>query len=161
MQIYASYCQSWPLKFFIWEHLILLPRFTKKLFTSLLVPDKIGVFCYKQLVFCLTIMNHWKCWKKCYHVEYPFNFLWEINSIVDTMGFHSRAIPLKLIAQNRSTLNFIHELHPEQILYKKIFLIRSADIFHKTIFWTFFYQIFVIIYRGDLFTFHMLNKDQG
>ena len=47
------------------------------------------------------------------------------------MGFHSRAIPLKLIAQNRSALNFIHELHPEQILYKKIFLIRSADIFQK------------------------------
>ena len=111
--------------------------------------------------FTLTIMNHWKCWKKCYDVEYPLNFLWEINSIVDTMGFHSRAIPLKLIAQNRSTLNFIHELHPEQILYKKIFLIRSADIFHKKIFWTFFYQIFVQIYRGDPFTFHMLNKDQG
>ena len=59
MQIYVSYCQSGPLNFFNWEHLILLPRFTKKLFTSLLVPDKIGVFCYKQLVFCLRyIDNH-------------------------------------------------------------------------------------------------------
>ena len=165
MQIYVSYCQSWPLNFFNWEPLILLPRYTKKMFTSFLVPDKIGVFFvinnWYSACFTLTIMNHWKCWKKCYDVEYPLNFLWEINSIVDTMGFHSRAIPLKLIAQNRSTLNFIHELHPEQILYKKIFLIRSADIFHKKIFWTFFCQIFVQIYRGDPFTFHMLNKDQG
>ena len=107
----------------------------KKMFTSLLIPDKFGVFFvinnWYSACFTLTTLKHWKCWIKCYDVEYPLNFLWEINSIVDTMGFHSRAIPLKLIAQNRSRLNFIHELHPEQILYKKIFWIRLADIFQK------------------------------
>ena len=60
---------------------------------------------------------------KIYEMKYSLDFLCEINSIVDTMGFHSRAIPFKLIGKNRSSVNFIQPTqerhHHKQIFHKK------------------------------------------
>ena len=60
---------------------------------------------------------------KIYEMKYSLDFLCEINSIVDTMGFHSRATPFNLIGKNRSSVNFIQPTqerhHHKQIFHKK------------------------------------------